>query len=1160
VLCGEVTRLSSCTACDMRLVADRFAVDDRNVAIDLATGERAVIVIGSAGGVSDQLRWTERCQLLHAIEHRAIAPLVDFGLVGEGSRFEAWACGALWRGSADEADAVRARAARFLRAMRLTVTEAGINRIRTSRDGTGAWVPDAGSGYPAVDAGQGDRLPLADRGVRLAQRPALAALAEMFSEPSGPRSRVAAVWGGPGAGKRTLVRQLACAARARGFVPVAAHLVESSYAALWKGRSLFVIGGGDGDSPWPLFLQASLAAAQPHVLLIVAEAEARAADGIALRSFPVEALVAAICPSVIGGRFEGTARRAAEQAHGSPGRFTRALWPKAARPVAPFVVNRTRTGATAAEQPVVYGSEDDGRLSSGPAIALASWPAPGELATLRRRLEGGLALLAAGRHAPGAREVRQAVSGLARRGAWSDASGGMVALACAALRRGRPSAAHSAIDEAREYTGRAGDDMRLLDLAVLNGEASIDLGRLDEAETVTATALTAARAARDPLRIARASVTLGRCLFWRGRYAEAEACLAPLPDAGPWPLLVRHGIVSAKIAAARREFSLALNRATAALEHARSANDASLDAAASYAAAFVHLAIGDIDAADREAGMSIAAARTARDPMRALRAQLLRAESARRLGRAADASAMLRRMRRAMTVAPPILRARFHLMTGVAAAGTDCDAAAFAARAVQSTGLGALPLYVTTPRQPGEGLQPGAEPFIDHLVAILRVCQNADEESAALKQVCSRVRGQLHAAGVAVLALRDGRSRGLAADGARLDAEIGERAVRAGITIAPHRHDDRVEAAAPIVYGGEPIGVICVRWTIGSTYDLSCATLILTTTAAAAAPIVAAAIARSEQAASPSGSQLLGASPAMVELRRSVESAAAAPFAVLIDGESGSGKELVARAIHRGSGRRHKPFCTLNCAALPDDLVEAELFGHSRGAFTGASAERAGVFEDAHGGTLFLDEVGELSPRAQAKVLRVIQEGELRRLGETISRRIDVRIVAATNRDLRREVEAGRFRLDLLYRLDVVHIAVPPLRDRREDIAELAEHVWRDAAARVGSRATLGAATVASLTRYDWPGNVRELQNVLAALAVRSARRGVVPPSALPAVFGDVSRAESSRLDEARRTFEERFVRAALVRTGGHRGRAAAELGVSRQGLSKLMTRLGITN
>jgi transcriptional regulator with GAF, ATPase, and Fis domain len=202
--------------------------------------------------------------------------------------------------------------------------------------------------------------------------------------------------------------------------------------------------------------------------------------------------------------------------------------------------------------------------------------------------------------------------------------------------------------------------------------------------------------------------------------------------------------------------------------------------------------------------------------------------------------------------------------------------------------------------------------------------------------------------------------------------------------------------------------------------------------------------------------------------------------------------------------------------------------------------------------------VGELSLRAQAKLLRVIQEGELRRIGENHSRRVDVRIVAATNRDLREEVVASRFRLDLLYRLDVIRFRVPPLRDRREDIGLLAGHFWHEAATRIGSRAVLAAATLAALARYDWPGNVRELQNVLAALAVRSPRRGVIPPSALPPPFLEACRAEACRLHDARRVFEERFVRAALVRTGGHRARAAAELGMTRQGLTKLLARLGI--
>jgi two-component system response regulator HydG len=398
----------------------------------------------------------------------------------------------------------------------------------------------------------------------------------------------------------------------------------------------------------------------------------------------------------------------------------------------------------------------------------------------------------------------------------------------------------------------------------------------------------------------------------------------------------------------------------------------------------------------------------------------------------------------------------------------------------------------------------------------------------------------------------------MAADGGRLEMAVAERAVAAGVTIAPERCGDRLEAAAPVRTGGVVIGAIVARWTIGTPHDLSLAGPLLAAAAAAAAALLSAAGARARRLAVPALAELVGTGRAMAEVRRTIERAAAAPFPVLIEGESGCGKELVARALHRASQRRHRPFCTLNCAAIPDDLVEAELFGHVRGAFTGAVSERTGVFEEAHGGTLLLDEVGELSPRAQAKLLRVVQEGELRRVGETTARKIDVRVLAATNRDLRQEVAGGRFRLDLLYRLDVIRIAVPPLRERREDISVLAVRFWQEATSRVGSRATLSPATLLALGRYDWPGNVRELQNTLAALAVRAARRGVVPPAALGPPFTDEPSGEALRLEEARRTFDERFVRAALVRTGGHRARAAAELGVTRQGLTKLMQRLGI--
>ena len=290
--------------------------------------------------------------------------------------------------------------------------------------------------------------------------------------------------------------------------------------------------------------------------------------------------------------------------------------------------------------------------------------------------------------------------------------------------------------------------------------------------------------------------------------------------------------------------------------------------------------------------------------------------------------------------------------------------------------------------------------------------------------------------------------------------------------------------------------------------------------------------------------------------------AAASPFPVLIEGESGAGKELVARAVHAASIRRGRRFCALNCAAIADDLVEAELFGHTRGAFTGAVAERVGLFEESQGGTLFLDEVAELSARVQAKLLRTLQEGEVRRLGESGTRKVDARIVAATNRPLGGEVSAGRFRNDLRYRLDVLRISIPPLRERLEDLPPLVRHIWSLLAKRTGSRAVLSPSAMSMLGSYDWPGNVRELQNVLASVMVAGPQRGVIGPQGLPSHITRVDARSRSRatLADARREFEERYVRAALARSGGRAIAAARELGVSRQGLRKLTARLGLAN
>jgi DNA-binding NtrC family response regulator len=1105
--------------------------------------------------VSDQLRWTDRCSALRALHHHSIAPLVDFGLLGEASRFEAWSCGPAWTGAAQVSASARDCVQQFLSAAGLSSGLLAPDCVRVAHGGTAVVLPESGTGYPQEADADAAETPLRARGLAIIDRQGVSALSEMFHGIGGTRPHLAALWGPPGSGKRTAVRELARVARVHGFVPVASRLVASRYAELWRGRTLFVIGDGEGGNRWSAFLDVALRDPQPHVLLMVGNEEWRSIDGVRLGRVPADAMVAAIRPSPLRDDLERAVRRVGERAQGLPGRFVTLLWPHSLPGDGVDRSSARRGLSRVAERPAAYGREDATDDLVVAPLPACEWPAPGELTALRRKRDAAVVQLANGRHAPGLRQLRQAIGGLARRSDWANAADGALALAGPLLRRGRPRDALAAIDEGCQYARRSGREGVLLDLATLNGEAWIDLARLDEAESVLGTTLTTARAAGDPVRVAAASITLARCLYWRGQYADAASELGGPPAEMP-TLRVRHALLAARIAVGLLDVNRAMSRVLAAAEWASVDGSAASKAAVNFTAAFVHLAVGDLDAVERDVSESIAAAHAAHDPLRGIRARLLRAEAERRRGRPAAAAAHLQRLRRVMATMPPALRARWELCSALARG--DGDPKEVVARRVAATGLGALTLYVSDPRV-HSGSRLVTDPFVDELVAILRVCQTAEDEGVVLKDVCVRVRQHLRAAAVAFATVLGKRAEIVCGDGARIDTAIAERAADLGLTIAPHRCEDRIEAAAPVHYGGRPIGVLCARWTLGTTDDTSRAASVLTMSAAAAAPMLAATIARRQQVVVDGASELLGVTPAMAELRNSVERAAGAPFAVLIDGESGSGKELVARAIHRGGARRHRAFCSLNCAALPDDLVEAELFGHARGAFTGAAGDRAGVFEEAHGGTLFLDEIGELAARAQAKILRVIQEGELRRVGENVSRRVDVRIVAATNRDLRREVEAGRFRLDLLYRLDVVHITVPPLRDRREDIVVLAEHFWREAAARVGSRATLGAATLAALARHDWPGNVRELQNVLAALAVRSPRRGVIPPSALPPPFGVDAGGDASRLEEARRTFEERFVRAALVRTGGHRGRAAAELGVTRQGLTKLMTRLGIS-
>ncbi len=317
--------------------------------------------------------------------------------------------------------------------------------------------------------------------------------------------------------------------------------------------------------------------------------------------------------------------------------------------------------------------------------------------------------------------------------------------------------------------------------------------------------------------------------------------------------------------------------------------------------------------------------------------------------------------------------------------------------------------------------------------------------------------------------------------------------------------------------------------------------------------------------------EMLGESPAMLKLREEIAKVAPTAGRVLVVGESGTGKELVAAEIHRLSKRAAGPFVKVNCAAIPAELIESELFGHEKGSFSGAAARRRGQFEVAHGGTLFLDEIGDMSPSAQAKVLRALQTGEITRVGSEKSINVDVRVVAATNKDLEAEVREGNFREDLFFRLNVVPLRAPPLRERLEDVSLLAERFFQLAVRENGLRPkAVDAAVYDKLRAYRWPGNVRELRNVCERMVIMSGDRigpddvpeGVGPRAAAPppaAGAADLSRYGEVPLKELRDLVERDYILKKLEEHDWNITQAAQALGVERTNLHKKIKQHGLS-
>ena len=742
------------------------------------------------------------------------------------------------------------------------------------------------------------------------------------------------------------------------------------------------------------------------------------------------------------------------------------------------------------------------------------------------RLAHAEGLIARGRHAAAERALRELAGALARRQVPADAAVVLVRLGRLLAERGRAVAAVRVFESSAQLAEQAGHHAVVAASRIWQASSMADARDLAAAEA----------ACRDIRRHgslserdqAWATSVLARVCVWQGRIDEARALVDGCPAA---PItedtaafvegtVVRVLLEAGAVFEAGRRLDLAV--ATCAASPDTLAHVLLATASLRFACG-----VGDLTKADRALGVVRAGARRLRLPLRAVRAELIHAVALRRGGLPAQASRACGRIRRLAHVLPPLLRERLDR-----AARVDSLVAALEIRGVP------LP-------------RPGAA-----LATLVEACRGSSSSLEALTRGMHEIQAMLGAHRVEIVADVE-NPVAIVAVGTGAAIVLAGRVLVEGRLAGPLSGGECQELAVPVRWESRTVAALACR--LGqSTPDTASW---LTAAAAVLAGRVEDCV-RVQLEARAHASQvpgLLGSSAAMAAVRAAVVRAAPAPFAVLVVGESGVGKELVARAVHALSGRRQERLCDLNCAALPDELVESELFGYVRGAFTGAMTDRAGVFEEASGGTLFLDEVVDLSLRAQAKLLRVIQQQEVRRLGDSRSRSVDVRIVSAANRDPRHVAEVGGFRPDLVYRLDVIRIALPPLRDRREDVAELASHLWRAAAVRVGSRATLGRDTLAALAEYDWPGNVRELQNVLATMAVVAPREGRLDAGHLPPHVTRVVPAPMPlRLETARRDLDRRVVEAALSRTAGHRGRAARELGVSRQGLLKLMARVGV--
>ena len=971
-------------------------------------------------------------------------------------------------------------------------------------------------------------------GVSLQPRAACDAIAERLSAPGARGSKPIKVSAAPRMGLRTLRMIVARVARAEGYVPVCCEalcrwrdLIEAM-----AGRHVCLLvrqeaGPAPREAVAAHLARASMGCGPPHVCLITERNPAPQAGAIHLDPLGMKAMAAMIYLDPEYGPSAQEVFDAARYSEGAPGRFLDRLGERLfeSRSQRALLVHESAAqyARSSGEPAVEPPSPQRPDFMKGSGVAEAKRSRIGSV--LWRASSRAAALEAGGRHLAAARLLTRAAGVLQSRRESSESANCWLQLAWMCRTRGALERAHEHARQAAMVDAAAHCQIRA---ACLRAVCWTDAERFGEADGSLRDLVTAACALRDQGLENACRLALARQLLWRGALDQAVSTAEQLADDPDEVFASQALLLTARARLAGADLPGALRVARSALARLPATAPGRIVASTHRLMAEALSEAGDLAKVRMHVDKGLEAAANARLPLQALRLRAILVRALRTCGGdPTEADRLARRLERACRRNLPPVVEHFVQRQLAVLAPASC-----------------VSKHSVHPTRPA--------PFESFLDTAHRAGSDIQAISDVLTVVCEHV-----AASAAVVIARDRRICAAAGRPWR-DKSRADEALVSGQRLPFDAERQPPEAAEPIRCAGELIGVIACRWIAGTISDPGEVSDSLRAAGLSVAAHLRALLEEPRPAPPSVWGDLLGDSPLASSLREDIQRAARAPFPVLIEGESGSGKELVARAVHRLSPRHARRFCAINCAALSDELLEAELFGHTRGAFTGAMTERAGLFEEADGGTLFLDEVGELSGRAQAKLLRVLQEGEVRRVGENLPRRVDVRIVAATNRPLDREASTGRFRTDLRFRLDVLRITVPPLRERVGDIGLLAQHFWKQATERVGCHATLGPEAVAALSRYDWPGNVRELQNAIAWMAVHAPRRGRVGAGVLPAQLAAAPLATGSSFEVAREEFERRYVRAALAQAGGQRLAAARALGVSRQGLAKMLRRLGI--